>query len=139
PDGSARGGGDDGTSEGNHFNKWQPEVGMHLGIADLVRTAHFHPDVLCFQQIQEQLKTRLARTFGRLHPCDMVNNHGNRHSPDAVFLFQQIFLVDVQIHRPTEFHDVLHAAIQDIELYVAARPVEQVQTDAADAAFVQSL
>src|SRR4029434_10772930 len=69
----------------------------------------------------------------------MVNNHGNRHSPDAVLLFQQIFHVDVQIHRPTEFHDVLHAAIQDIELYIAARPVEQVETDAADAAFVQSL
>ena len=35
--------------------------------------------------------------------------------------------------------DVLHAAIQDVELYVAARPVEQVETHAANTAVMQSL
>ena len=45
----------------------------------------------------------------------------------------------MKIHRPTELHDMFHAAIQNVELYIAARPVEQVETDSAHAAVMQLL
>ena len=48
-------------------------------------------------------------------------------------------MIDMKVHRPTELHDMFHAAIENFEPYIAARPVEQVETDAAHAAFMQFL
>src|SRR6266542_1592404 len=136
PNHPVRCGGDDGAGIGNHFNKWQPEVSMHHRVANLVRAAHFHPYMFELQQIQQQLKRRLLQTFRRFHPGDVVDDHGNRHRADALFLYEQTFRVDVQINRPAEIDNILDAAIEHIELDVAAWPVEQIETHAANAAFV---
>src|SRR2546422_97110 len=126
---------DNGPGIRDYFNKWQPEVAMDDRVADLVCAADFHPYMFELQQIQQQLKRRLVQTFRWFHPGDVVDDHGNRHRADALFLFEQTFRVDVQIDRPAEIDNILDAAIEHIELDVAAWPVEQIETHAANAAF----
>jgi RNA binding exosome subunit len=66
----------------------------------------------------------------------MIDNHGHRHRPDALFLGEQVFHIDMQVDRPAEGRDVLHAAIENIEADVAARSMEQIEADSANAAVV---
>src|SRR6266576_3260109 len=45
----------------------------------------------------------------------------------------------MKIDGPTQFDNVLDAAIEDVELYIAARSIEEVETHAANAAVVKPL
>jgi hypothetical protein len=56
-----------------------------------------------------------------------------------MFLLDQIFHVDVEVDRPAEINNIPDAAVEHGGLYVAARPIEQVETDAPDAAVVKAL
>src|SRR3990170_2723325 len=111
PDNAVRRRGDDRSGEGDHFDEGKAEIGMHIRVTDFVRAAHFYPDMLLFHEIEKQLKGWLAQTCDGLDPGDVVDDHWNRHGANALFLFEELFRVDVEVHRPSELGDMFHAAI----------------------------
>ena len=137
PDHAVRRRGDDCPGEGRHFDEGESKIGMHRRFADLIGAAHFHPDMAEFHELQQQLKPRLIEPFCRFNPRDMVNNHRHRHSAYALFMLDKVLHVDMHVYGPAQFGDVFHASIEDIGFDVAARPVEQIEADAADAAVVE--
>src|SRR6516165_3386307 len=136
PDGSIRRRGDDSLGVGNHLDKRQTEIAVDCRIANLVGAADLYPDVLQLEKVEQQVKAGLTQALRWSYPRDVVDHYGKRHTADAVFLGNQVFHVDVEIHRPAQFRDVFHAAVENVQFDIAARTVEQIEANTADAALM---
>src|SRR5919106_6402509 len=112
---------------------------MDVAPAEFIRAGDLHPEPLVFQQIEEQLKCRLLESFRRIHPRHVIDDYGSRQCTDTLFLLEQVLRINVQIDGPAELSCALPGMVEDVELDIASRPVEQVETDAADAGVSQPL
>ncbi len=108
-------------------------------MTDLIDAADLHPEPFVLHEVEQELKGWLIKPIGRIYAPDVIENRAHGERTDAFLLAQQILGIDMEVHGPAELSNVLHHAVEDIELNVSLRPVEDIEADSPDASIVEPL